>query len=118
MRVSLVKVIKYYNRAARLRGFEADLNLKGQEFNTLLSILYVGYIIMQIPSCVSPTLSMSSTILTLIHQEHATQPHRTSFTLYSRLHGHMGHDIYTDRFVTRNTSTLLALTFITGICTK
>lgn len=37
-------------RAARLRGFEGDLNLKGQEFNTLLSILYVGYILMQIPS--------------------------------------------------------------------
>ena len=59
------------NRAARLRGFEEDLNLKvslfqtmtfrtlkqnviihrkGQEFNTLLSILYIGYILMQVPS--------------------------------------------------------------------
>ncbi|KAF8507454.1 MFS general substrate transporter [Hysterangium stoloniferum] len=28
--------------AARLHGFEADLHLKGQEFATLLSILYVG----------------------------------------------------------------------------
>jgi len=53
--------------AARLKGFEAGLHLKGslsvparvicisnlsagQEFATLLSILYVGYIIMQIPS--------------------------------------------------------------------
>ena len=53
--------------AARLEGFEAGLHLKGsssvparvihvsnpstgQEFATLLSILYVGYIIMQIPS--------------------------------------------------------------------
>jgi len=36
--------------AARLRGFEADLHLRGQQFATLLSILYVGYIIMQIPS--------------------------------------------------------------------
>ncbi|KAK0206439.1 sugar transporter [Desarmillaria ectypa] len=36
--------------AARLRGLEDDLNLKGEEFATLLSILYVGYIIMQIPS--------------------------------------------------------------------
>jgi hypothetical protein len=34
--------------AARLRGFEADLHLQGQEFATLLSILYVGYIIMQV----------------------------------------------------------------------
>jgi len=36
--------------AARLRGFEEDLHLKGQEFNTILSILYVGYILMQVPS--------------------------------------------------------------------
>ena len=36
--------------AARLKGFEADLHLKGQEFNTVLSIFYVGYILMQIPS--------------------------------------------------------------------
>ncbi|KAH9904229.1 MFS general substrate transporter [Epithele typhae] len=33
-----------------MRGFEKDLHLKGQEFATLLSILYVGYIIMQVPS--------------------------------------------------------------------
>jgi hypothetical protein len=39
-----------FSSAARLKGFEADLDLKGQEFNTLLSILYVGYILMQIPS--------------------------------------------------------------------
>ncbi|KAK2466174.1 hypothetical protein APHAL10511_001816 [Amanita phalloides] len=36
--------------AARLRDFEKDLHLKGQEFATLLSILYVGYIVMQVPS--------------------------------------------------------------------
>jgi MFS transporter, ACS family, DAL5 transporter family protein len=39
-----------FSSAARLEGFEADLHLKGQEFNTLLSILYVGYVLMQIPS--------------------------------------------------------------------
>ncbi|PFH46169.1 hypothetical protein AMATHDRAFT_77797 [Amanita thiersii Skay4041] len=50
----VIYILNYIDRnnaaAARLRGFEADLNLKGQEFATLLSILYVGYIIMQIPS--------------------------------------------------------------------
>ncbi|PPR06575.1 hypothetical protein CVT24_001756 [Panaeolus cyanescens] len=57
MRMSIMIVIyilNYIDRnnagAARLRGFEADLGLKGTEFATLLSILYVGYIIMQIPS--------------------------------------------------------------------
>jgi len=50
----VIYILNYIDRnnagAARLRGFEADLGLRGQEFATLLSILYVGYIIMQIPS--------------------------------------------------------------------
>ncbi|GJE84982.1 MFS general substrate transporter [Phanerochaete sordida] len=57
MRMSILIVIyilNYIDRnnasAARLRGFEADLHLKGQQFATILSILYVGYILMQIPS--------------------------------------------------------------------
>ncbi|KAJ8580126.1 MFS general substrate transporter [Rhizopogon salebrosus TDB-379] len=36
--------------AARLRGFEEDLGMKGRQFNTLISSLYAGYIFMQIPS--------------------------------------------------------------------
>ncbi|KAH9938327.1 MFS general substrate transporter [Fomitopsis serialis] len=50
----VIYILNYIDRnnasAARLRGFEDDLHLKGQEFNTLLSILYVGYILMQVPS--------------------------------------------------------------------
>jgi MFS family permease len=34
---------------ARLQGFEKDLHLHGQQYATTLSILYVGYIIMQVP---------------------------------------------------------------------
>ena len=33
--------------AARLRGFEEDLHLEGNQFATVLSVLYVGYISMQ-----------------------------------------------------------------------
>ena len=40
--------------AERTRGFETDSYLQGQEYATLLSILYVGYILMQIPSSVHP----------------------------------------------------------------
>ncbi|KAJ8580127.1 MFS general substrate transporter, partial [Rhizopogon salebrosus TDB-379] len=36
--------------AARLLGFEEDLGMKGGQFNTLISSLFVGYIFMQIPS--------------------------------------------------------------------
>lgn len=50
----VIYILNYIDRnnagAARLRGFEADLHLQGQEFATLLSILYVGYILMQVPS--------------------------------------------------------------------
>ncbi|KAG8680470.1 hypothetical protein FRC09_018209, partial [Ceratobasidium sp. 395] len=50
----VIYILNYIDRnnaaAARLRGFETDLHLKGQEFATLLSILYVGYILMQVPS--------------------------------------------------------------------
>ncbi|BGP18977.1 hypothetical protein JCM10213v2_007057 [Rhodosporidiobolus nylandii] len=50
----LIYILNYIDRnnasAARTKGFEADLNLKGREYDTLLSILYVGYILMQIPS--------------------------------------------------------------------
>ena len=43
--ISLISPSSFSDRnnagQARLRGFEADLKLKGQEFATLLSILYV-----------------------------------------------------------------------------
>ncbi|KAG2146784.1 MFS general substrate transporter [Suillus clintonianus] len=50
----LIYILNYIDRnnaaAARLRGFEDDLHLEGQQFNTILSILYVGYTLMQVPS--------------------------------------------------------------------
>ncbi|KAJ7591113.1 major facilitator superfamily domain-containing protein [Mycena floridula] len=50
----LIYILNYIDRnnasAARLKGFERDLNLEGSQFATVLSILYVGYVIMQIPS--------------------------------------------------------------------
>lgn len=36
--------------AARLRGLEEDLGMKGTQFNTLISSLYIGYVFMQTPS--------------------------------------------------------------------
>jgi len=35
---------------ARLAGFERDLNLTGYDYNTVLSVFYVSYIIFEIPS--------------------------------------------------------------------
>ncbi|KAJ7095326.1 MFS general substrate transporter [Mycena belliarum] len=50
LRMSILIIDRNNAAAARKRGLETDLHLKGEEFATLLSILYVGYILMQIPS--------------------------------------------------------------------
>ncbi|KAI9633884.1 putative tartrate transporter [Dioszegia hungarica] len=50
----LIYIMNYLDRnnisAARLRGLQEDLKLNDQEYSTCLSILYVGYILMQVPS--------------------------------------------------------------------
>ncbi|KAL2752560.1 hypothetical protein ACRALDRAFT_1036327 [Sodiomyces alcalophilus JCM 7366] len=50
----VIYIMNYLDRnniaAARLRGLQEDLNLNNQEYATCLSILYVGYILMQVPS--------------------------------------------------------------------
>jgi len=50
----VIYILNYIDRnnasAARLHGFEEDLHLTGNQFASILSILYVGYILMQIPS--------------------------------------------------------------------
>jgi hypothetical protein len=50
--ISIIPYLLILCSAARLRGFEQELHLVGLQFATLLSILYVGYILMQIPSWV------------------------------------------------------------------
>ncbi|KAK1984902.1 major facilitator superfamily domain-containing protein [Colletotrichum cereale] len=50
----LMYIMNYLNRnaigAARLGGLERDLGLTGNQFQTCVSILFVGYIVMQVPS--------------------------------------------------------------------
>jgi len=50
----LMYIMNYLDRnniaAARLQGLEEDLKLKGVEFQTSVSILFVGYLLMQVPS--------------------------------------------------------------------
>lgn len=50
----LIYIMNYLDRnnisAARLKGLQADLNLTDNQYSTCLSILYVGYILMQVPS--------------------------------------------------------------------
>ncbi|KIJ55137.1 hypothetical protein M422DRAFT_152356 [Sphaerobolus stellatus SS14] len=49
----LMYILNYIDRtaaSARLQGFEKDLGLTGQQFPTVIAILYVGYVPMQVPS--------------------------------------------------------------------
>lgn len=50
----LIYIMNYLDRnnisAARLKGLQKDLNLTNTQYATCLSILYVGYILMQVPS--------------------------------------------------------------------
>ncbi|OJJ62453.1 hypothetical protein ASPSYDRAFT_55316 [Aspergillus sydowii CBS 593.65] len=50
----LIYIMNYLDRnnmaAARLKGLQEDLNMVYSEYATCLSILYVGYILMQVPS--------------------------------------------------------------------
>ena len=49
---SSVLKLELPSSAARLRGFEEGLGLTGSQFDTTLSIFYVGYITTQVPSYV------------------------------------------------------------------
>lgn len=52
--LTLIYILNYLDRnniaSARLGGIEEDLRLKGTEYQTCISILFVGYILMQVPS--------------------------------------------------------------------
>ncbi|KAG2153240.1 major facilitator superfamily domain-containing protein [Suillus clintonianus] len=52
--VVLLYALNYIDRSnaasARLGGFEKDLHLQGNQYATVLSIMYVGFIVMQVPA--------------------------------------------------------------------
>lgn len=48
------------DRQARLSSFEEDLGMTGSQFNVAVSILNVGYMLMQLPSYVDHTPSSLS----------------------------------------------------------
>lgn len=53
---------------ARLNDLEEDLNMTGTQFNTAVSVLFVGYVLMQVPSNMMitklrPSLYMSAWML-------------------------------------------------------
>ena len=68
----LMIILNYLDRNAlanaRVQGIEKDLGLKGDQFNTCISVLFAGYIALQIPSnaiitCTRPSLYLVGTPL-------------------------------------------------------
>ncbi|KAL4866893.1 hypothetical protein BDV12DRAFT_172237 [Aspergillus spectabilis] len=69
----LIYIMNYLDRnniaAARLRGLQTDLDMNYSQYATCLSILYVGYILMQVPSNIfinriqRPSLYISAVML-------------------------------------------------------
>ncbi|KAG1817129.1 MFS general substrate transporter [Suillus subaureus] len=82
LRMAFLVLIYIMNIVTRLRGFEEDLGMTGNQFNTLISILYVGYFLTQAPSNMilrrmkRPSLYLSSCVIawaaiTSVHGYHA-----------------------------------------------
>ncbi|KAJ3824581.1 sugar transporter [Lentinula raphanica] len=71
--LGVIYILNYIDRqniaVARLRGFEEDLRLEGSQYATCLGIVYVGYLLTQVPSniCLEyigrPSLYLSSCML-------------------------------------------------------
>lgn len=57
-------VMNYIDRNAvphaRVQGLEDDLGMTGYEYNIVLSITFIGYILMQGPSCLHEAFTISS----------------------------------------------------------
>ncbi|KAK8110716.1 uncharacterized protein PG998_007173 [Apiospora kogelbergensis] len=66
----LMYFLNYIDRGslaqARLNHLERDLNMHGENFNTAVSILNVGYILMQVPSNMLLTRVRPSTYLSVV----------------------------------------------------
>lgn len=56
------------DRSARLKGLEEDLHMTGRQFNTLISIMYVGYVLSQIPSYVFCFLHREALVLKILQK--------------------------------------------------
>ncbi|KAG1877319.1 MFS general substrate transporter [Suillus subluteus] len=83
--IYIMNIMDRYNvAAARLHGFEEDLGMTGNQFNTLVSILFVGYLLTQTPSNIilhhmkRPSLYLSSCMIAWAAI--------TVFMAYSRYH--------------------------------
>ena len=74
---------------AKLNNLERDLHLTGTDFNTAVSILSVGYVLMQIPSNMlltrvrpSSYLSLCAIVWSVVSGELAVYPYWSGFLIH------------------------------------
>jgi hypothetical protein len=63
--------------------------MTGNQFNTLISILYVGYLFMQTPSYVLTPYHFAAYLI--IRKQHDLTPHEKTIIISLELHGSMGY---------------------------
>lgn len=91
----LIYIMNYLDRnniaAARLKGLQDDLKMDYPQYATCLSILYVGYILMQVRASTEATaFSYPDNVYALGPQQHLHQPHRASEPVHCRRHAAVG----------------------------
>lgn len=84
-------IVDYLDRnnisAARLRGLQEDLKLNDQQYSTCLSILYVGYILMQVPSNMIINKIQRPSIYIGVAVNHIPPPHLNNTDWYRCCYG-------------------------------
>lgn len=94
----LIYIMNYLDRnnmaAARLRGLQEDLKLSDTQYATCLSILYVGYILMQVSRFEDTEIVRSMLIRTSPGPlEHHYQPYLQAIMVYRTCHASMGYGL-------------------------
>ncbi len=92
--MSILTVHSYLDRNAlanaRIQGIDEDIGLKGDQFNTAISVLFAGYIALQIPS--NAVITRTRPSIYLVH----SHPHYLGKTNNWKacLHDYLGSGLY------------------------
>jgi hypothetical protein len=90
-------VFHIVHSSARLGGFERDLHLQGSQFPTILSVVYVGYAVMQVPGYVASFVE--GRFIVTFFQEYASVLARETCYPDSLQYGDLRFSISINRFV-------------------
>jgi hypothetical protein len=97
LEISVLIVSSYLDRNAlanaRVQGIEKSLGLKGDQFNTAISVLFAGYIALQVPS--NAILVRTRPSAYLVRGSSSTSE-LCLITVLANVHGHLGSCLWLD----------------------